>query len=107
VSAAHRWRYASVDNPLSDGFLHDEALNISVCGTGTHHAGFVVNVVLLMLLLAFLFLSFLMIRTNDDNSRPCPFMLVCAGDWCNGSRVEGAYISGMMLSAKLMSRSSL
>jgi predicted NAD/FAD-dependent oxidoreductase len=44
---------------------------------------------------------------HQDNSRPCPCVLVCAGDWCNGSRVEGAYISGMMLSAKLMSRSSL
>jgi predicted NAD/FAD-dependent oxidoreductase len=46
----HRWMFASVSKPSSEGYFYDRSLKIATCG-----------------------------------------------DWCNGGRVEGAYISGLMV----------
>ena len=46
----HRWMFASVSKPSSEGYFYDHSLKIATCG-----------------------------------------------DWCNGGRVEGAYISGLMV----------
>lgn len=51
-----KWRYASVPEPLNDGFLADERAEVFVCG-----------------------------------------------DWCNGGRVEGAFMSGYLASKQLIS----
>jgi renalase len=54
--AAHRWREAVADPPLSVGALHDRERRLSVCG-----------------------------------------------DWCAGSRIEGAFVSGLEAATPLIS----